>query len=143
MFDARFRLVYNTVFDRSIFQEWFAAENPGVPAGDLPLRPAGEIRKKLREEGITHVLVNWQEIVRYRPSSSYGYTDFVAPRRFLELARMGVLSPAKTLAYGDYAKLSESEPDQREEVDVWGPELKTVIDDKPAWKTIQIFKVMR
>ena len=143
VFDARFPLVYNTVFDRSIFQEWFAAEKPGVPAGELSMRPADEIRKKLCEEGITHVLVNWQEIVRYRPSSNYGYTDFVAPHRFLKLVQMRVLSPAKTLAYGDYAKLLESEVEQRREVDVWGPELKIVIDEKPVWKTIQIFKVLR
>ena len=30
VFDARFPIVYNTVFDRSIFQEWTAKPNPGL-----------------------------------------------------------------------------------------------------------------
>ena len=33
--------------------------------------------------GITHVAVNWQELLRYR--TTYGYTDFVTPGRFRTL----------------------------------------------------------
>lgn len=89
VFDARFPLVYNTVFDRSIFQDWFAEQRPGVAEKDLPLRTADEIRATLKENGITHVVVNWAEIERYR--TTYGYTKFVTRDRFQTLQRMGVL----------------------------------------------------
>ncbi len=40
VFDARFPVVYNTVFNPSIFQEWFAAAAaPGTSERDLPLKP--------------------------------------------------------------------------------------------------------
>ena len=107
VFDAEFPLVYNTVFDRSILQEWTADLRPGVASGDLPLRGADEIRTKLRDEGITHVLVNWQEIVRYR--MSYGYTDYVGPKRFNELEKRGVLVAPLTFASLVLEGLSDEE----------------------------------
>ena len=95
VFDARFRTVYNTVFDYSIFEQLCAEETPGVPAGELPLRDTAEIRRRFREAGITHVFVNWQEIMRYR--NTYGYTDFVTPARFAELQQRGILGEAINL----------------------------------------------
>lgn len=94
VFDAEFALVYNTVFDRSLFQEWFAEERSNVPAKDLPLRDAKDIRATLQTHGITHVFVNWAEIERYR--KTYGYTEFVSRDRFRTLQEMGVLAPSIT-----------------------------------------------
>ena len=88
-----FPCLYNTVFDHSIIEEWCAAR-PGEPAGPAGLRDAAAIRKKLADEGITHVYVNWLEILRYRSPGNYGYTDFVTPELFAELQRLGILGPA-------------------------------------------------
>src|SRR5690606_10578084 len=89
--DAEFGYAYNTVFDESLFEQWTSARVPGVPPAEQPLRPAEEIRQTLGERGITHVFVNWSEILRYR--LTYGYTAFVTPERFEQLVREGVLRP--------------------------------------------------
>ncbi|MCA9078208.1 MAG: hypothetical protein KDA93_24475 [Planctomycetaceae bacterium] len=90
VFDAKFDHVYNTVFDVSIFQDWLSA-TPDLPDGEQSLKSAEEIRSILSEHGITHVFVNWQEVLRYREPGSYGYTAFVTPERIVELAEMDVL----------------------------------------------------
>jgi hypothetical protein len=107
VFDAEFPLVYNTVFDNSIFQEWTGEDQQNIAAANFPLRDAAEIRTKLRDEKISHVLVNWQEIVRYR--MTYGYTDYVAPKRFDELEKRGVLAAPLTLASLVLEGLSDEE----------------------------------
>lgn len=73
VFDARPRVLYNTVFNQPIFREWLAvrpAKDP--PWQDWSLRPIEEVRRKFESEGVTHVLVNWQEILRYR--MTYGHS---------------------------------------------------------------------
>ncbi len=107
VFDARFPVAYNTVFDRSIFQEWTAEPKPGVPDAKLAMKSPAEIRKKLHEEGITHVLVNWQEILRYRPT--YGYAEYVAPERFRRLVETGVLEDPVILNRQKWNGLTPSE----------------------------------
>jgi hypothetical protein len=97
VFEARFPVVYNTVFDRSIFQEWFAVDSPGTPARELRLKPIAQIRAKLHDEGITHINVNWREIERYQSPGSYGYSEFVTPQRFDQLVADGVLLLPQTL----------------------------------------------
>ena len=67
-------------------EQWFAE------AGTEELRPAAEIHRKLRDEGITHIYVNWAEIIRYR--TTYGYTDFVTPEKFRTLQNARILGPA-------------------------------------------------
>lgn len=96
IFDAQFPVVYNTVFNRSIFRDWFAADAPGTPKRNVPLKPAAEIRSKLHAEGITNVYVNWEWIRRYREPGNYGYTDFVTPARFERLLTEGVLGAPTT-----------------------------------------------
>src|SRR5690606_19676868 len=91
VFDAEFDYVYNTVFDESLFERWTSAAVPGVPPAEQPLRPAGEIRETFEEQGITHVFVNWSEILRYR--TTYGYTEYVSPQRFRDLVQKDVLVP--------------------------------------------------
>jgi hypothetical protein len=96
VFEAQFPLVYNTVFNKSIFQEWFAVPARGVPDKEQQLKPASEICEKLHAEGITDVYVSWQEIRRYRSPGSYGYTEFVTPSRFDQLIAAGALATPKT-----------------------------------------------
>lgn len=141
VFDATFPLVYNTVFDASIFQEWCAEPEPGVPGGELKLRDADSIRKTLKEHGITHVLVNWAEILRYR--TTYGYADFVAPRRFAALRDLGVLGEPFV---GHAGQLEYLPPAARTEIDTWGPELKTSVISRrgpvPGWKEWELYPVL-
>jgi 4-amino-4-deoxy-L-arabinose transferase-like glycosyltransferase len=137
VFDARFPLVYNTVFDRSIFQEWCGQSAPGVPARQWQLRDSQTIRDELARAGITHVYVNWQEILRYR--LSYGYTDFVTPERFSELQELGILGPAWEIpAYQPWDALR---PDEQREIEKWARPLIVEHAAKRAFTTFQVFPV--
>ncbi|HEY0981410.1 hypothetical protein [Schlesneria sp.] len=89
LFHARFPYVYNTVFDRSVFEEICKA--PGDTNGSL--RPIEEIRSEFHRRGITHIDVNWAEIQRYRAPGSYGYSEFIQPELFAELQKQGLLGP--------------------------------------------------
>ena len=110
VFDARFPVVYNTVFNPSIFQEWFAAAAaPGTSERDLPLKPASEILAKLHAEGITHVYVDWDWIRRYHEPGNYGFTDFVRPARFDRLMADGVLRTPVSLAMMSMEGMSDRE----------------------------------
>jgi Dolichyl-phosphate-mannose-protein mannosyltransferase len=98
MFGARFPVVYNTVFNPSIFETWLAGQAPpGTKADDLPLKPPKEILDKLHAEGITHIYVDWNWIRRYREPGNYTFTDFVRPVRFQCLVRDGVLGTPVSL----------------------------------------------
>ena len=138
VFDARFPIVYNSVFDHSIFEQWFADPAPDVPHGERPLRDFDEIRQKLAAEGITHIYVNWQEILRYRAPGSYGYTDFVTPGRFARLRELGIVGSPLTHAGMEWEKLSEGD---QKEVERWAPELKTSVNGEPALITFQVYPV--
>jgi hypothetical protein len=107
VFEARMPVVYNTVFDRSIFEDWLAA--PGGSGKNRKLKPVDEIRAKLRAEGITHIYVNWDWIRRYRSPGNYGYTEFVSPSRFDELMRSGVLGTPVTFGRLSVHKMSDSQ----------------------------------
>lgn len=107
VFDARFPVVYNTVFDRSIFQEWTEDPDFDLPPAERPMRSAAEIGKKFHEEDITHVFVNWQEILRYR--TTYGYADYVHPARFDWLVENGLLEEPVILTRRPWTNLSASE----------------------------------
>lgn len=136
VFDARFPLVYNTVFDESILKQWCAPEKPGVPAAELPLRPPDDIRAQLEAEGITHVFVNWGEILRYR--TTYGYTDFVTPQRFTELQRRGILGPPQTLGERETDRLSAR---VQQEIERWAPTLRRTAGGQDRVITLQVFPV--
>ena len=73
-------VVYNTVFDRDIFESIDRDRSPG------------EVRDELDRRGITHIYVDWSEVARYRSPGNYGFTDYVTPDRFDRLVRAGVLS---------------------------------------------------
>ena len=101
IFDARFPVVYNTVFDKNLFEQWTA-----IP-GTQQLKPVAEIRGKLQAEGVTHLFVNWKEILRYR--TTYGYTEFVTPERFQTLQQLGILKDPATIRVIPLELLNESE----------------------------------
>jgi len=80
-FDLEMPVIYNTVFDDSVFEE--------IASG----RSAEEIRRELFSGGVTHVFVDWAEIARYRSAGNYGFPDFIQPEVFDELVAEGVLRP--------------------------------------------------
>lgn len=136
VFDATFPLVYNTVFDDSIFEEWTSGQS-GVEAAPVML-PAEQIRRKLHAEGITHIHVHWGEILRYRLPGSYGYPAYIQPSRFELLCREGVLNTPQTLLRRPVDTLSATE---RQVIESWdgGSEL---FDIQDQWVTVQLFEVV-
>lgn len=113
VFDARFPLSYNTVFDESLLERWCAKRIPGSDPPEWEWLPPEEIRKNFQDAGITHVLVNWSEILRYR--LTYRYTDFVLPDNLDQLVEMGILSPPKPLTIKTIAEMSSSEQQEIEQ----------------------------
>ncbi len=137
VFPMRFAYVYNTVFDRSLFEEW-CGEPGDMSSKDRPLRSADEIRATLAEQGITHLYVNWGEIWRYR--QSYGYTDFVHPSRFQALIDAGILSPPQPLGLRKVEGMSAAEVSVRRE---WAPELFVGSGDDEQLLTGQLYSIQR
>jgi hypothetical protein len=133
VFDARFPLVYNTVFDRSIFEEWCALPN------SQELRDPDEILRKFHDAGITHVFVNWQEVLRYRKPGSYGYTEFVTPRTCLELEKLGVLDTPIPIHFSDMSLLDESEQSEEKS---WA-KLIIIENNQPIMISMQVYRVRR
>ena len=138
LFHAQFPYVYNTVFDRSLFEAWCAER---TESGEFRIRPPDQIRDTLRQHGITHVLVNWSEILRYREPGSYGYTDFAHPDRFAELQGAGVLGPPLPLS--DRASFVPVDEAKRKQIANWAPELGTSLGDRPGLRAVQVFPVRR
>lgn len=136
LFHARFPYVYNTVFDRSRFEQWFAER---TASGDFQLRPADQIRQTLREHGITHVLVNWAEILRYREPGSYGYTDFAHPDWFAKLQAAGILGPPLPLP--ERIALHGIGDKKHQQVADWAPSLLVPTADRTELRAVQIFPV--
>ena len=142
VFDARFPLVYNTVWDDSFFERWCAAapDDSDTPEHDLPMRDPDEIRQSLSDAGIALVYVNWSEILRYRPS--YGFTDFVTPERFVWLRQHGVLGRPLPMSegYGDISLLGE---ESQQELYHWAPSLITQIGGQTVFIAAQVFPVLK
>ena len=134
MFYARFPVVYNTVFDRSILELWLADSTSGE------LRGRDEIRETLRAQGITHIYVNWLEILRYRSPGNYGYTQFVTPERFAELQTLGILAAAWNIPEASL-DLDRLDPLWRPELEDWGAGLITRRPDGASFTTFQVFPV--
>ena len=127
VFDATFELRYNTVFDFELLQAWATDDPLSLDKADIPLKPRDEIVANLRAAGITHVFVNWMEIVRYREPGSYTYTDFVSPRTMRQLVEDGVLNPVRLTAQEGLVRYDDLSPQKQQVIDVWGPELLTSV----------------
>lgn len=143
LFHARFPYVYNTVFDHSIFETWCGEPGP-MASGERPLRSTADIRKKLADEGITHLLVSWADVLRYRQPANYGFTDFVHPQRFRELVDRGVLAAPLALPQGfGRLELSDPEPGIAQQARQWAPELIAPCGERECLTTSQLFPVVR
>lgn len=138
LFHAKFPYLYNTVFDRSLFEQWFAEKSA---TGELQLRPAEQIRETLRQRGVTHILVNWSEILRYREPGSYGYTDFAHPNWFAKLRAAGIL--AAPLPMPDQVSIVFIDEKTQEQVRDWAPRLRRSLADRPALLAVQVFPVQQ
>ncbi len=110
VFDATFPLIYNTVFDDNIFEEWTVdASDTATPLRDRRMLPTDEIRRVLKSQHITHIHVHWGEILRYRVPGSYDYTAYVQPNRFSQLVSAGVLKPPRVMLARPWTALSAGE----------------------------------
>ncbi len=142
VFNAEFSLVYNTVFDDCVFERWTAAESPGdltrQSRRDAAMRPTDEIRAVFAEQQITHVYVNWLEILRYRSPGSYGYTDYVQPSRFSQLVSAGLLAEPQTLSARDWDSFS---PAEQAVIESWDGE-EHLRNHSDTLSVVQIFEVL-
>lgn len=119
VFDAEFPLQYNTVFDDSLFEDYFCELPPVRDESQLPLAATAEIESRLLAAGITHVLVNWGEILRYRIPGSYGYAVTVQPSLFQELQHRQVLGPEIPRMLTPLERYSEMELKELQSWDGW------------------------
>jgi len=85
VFDLEMPVLYNTCFDDCLLEQLVAN------------RTAAEIQAALADRDITYILVNWDEIARYRSPGNYGYSDFVRPEVFDRLVAEGVLVPLEPI----------------------------------------------
>jgi hypothetical protein len=79
VYDARFPILYSTCFDHGRLRAVFLGRTPD------------EVRAELGRRGVSHVMVNWNEIARYR--RTYGFPEFITPALFDRLVEAGVLVP--------------------------------------------------
>jgi hypothetical protein len=126
------------VFDASPFEAWCAQPVDGKPQSEWPLRDPAEIRRTLQEQGITHLCINWLEIIRYRLPGSYGYTDFVHPDRFAVLEAAGLIEPTP---FNRPVLWSELDPAQRQEINRWAPALRVKFSGEDAMRAIELYRV--
>ena len=137
VFDATFPLVYNTVFDDNIFEEWTVdSSDTATPLRDRRMLLPDEIRRVLKSQRITHVFVHWGEILRYRLPESYDYTAYVQPNRFSELVSAGVLKPPKVMLQRPSQSLS---PVEQKTVSSWAGYESLVVND--AFSIVQLYEV--
>jgi hypothetical protein len=145
VFDATFDLRYNTVFDFELLQAWTTDDPLSLQRENIPLKPRDEILSRLRAEGITHVLVNWLEILRYREPGSYTYADFISPRTLQRLVELGVLEPVPLRPQEGLVRLEDLSPGKQQEIDRWAPELRTnAVTDSgplPAVRAYELYAV--
>jgi hypothetical protein len=82
-FDLRMLIRYNTCFDENVLEQ--LARN----------RTPDELAAELKRQKISHILVDWAEIDRYRSPGNYGFTPFIQPELFTRLRRAGVIVPVE------------------------------------------------
>ncbi len=137
VFDATFPVAYDTVFDSCLFEEWTTLpEDNQRPAKERRMLPPAAIRNRLRDEGITHILINWSDVLRYR--MTYGYTEYVAPSRFKQLADDGVLGLQMSLLQQPWDKLSAGEQAM---VESW-PGFELLVPDRAAFTVVELYRVL-
>ncbi len=137
VFDAECEYRYNTVFDYSLLEQWTSSK---LGKNEWELLPAETIRQNFQVAGITHILINWNEILRYR--TTYGYTDFVSPERLKQLADRW---PFEEVPLPDEFNLRDWEgidDSWKDEIERWGPELKRrTFSGDQKMKQFQLFEL--
>lgn len=92
-------VVYNTVFDREIFETLAKGKTPA------------QVAEGLRALGVDYVYVDWQSIERFRSPFNYGFTDFITAAEFDRLVRAGVLDRPEPLgAQGELYRVRTGRP---------------------------------
>lgn len=81
VFDFRNPIIYSTCFDRSPAELW------------LRDRTLNEQREHLRQAGVTHLMVSWSELARYRSPGNYGFSSWPVPGDFEQMVASGLLRP--------------------------------------------------
>ncbi len=143
VFEMEFPVYYNTVFDDSNLQLWTADPNSELSTKNLQMKSAVEIRATFKQKGITHIFVNWQEVLRNRVG--YGYTDYITPKRFIQLQQMGIIGrPIEFLVPDNfiYRPLETFSDQEQKEITNWAPEL--ISTDRQGEKRVitwQIFEI--
>jgi hypothetical protein len=89
VFDLKPTVLYNTCFDDCVFEQLVRDKTSKHVPPEKQLRPANEIRTEFASLRLAYVLVDWDEIKRYR--DTYGFTDFVQPQVFEQLVKEGIL----------------------------------------------------
>jgi len=92
-FDLQLPALYNTCFDSCLLETMIKTRSPQ------------QRRQRFSEEGITHVFVQWSAIERYRGPGNYGFTDFVTPGLFDELAGEGLLKKVELNVPREFGEL--------------------------------------
>lgn len=116
VFEARRPVTYSTVFNHNVFEQLFAAED------GKSMKPAAELKQALKDHGITHILVNWNEVLRYR--TTYGYTDFVTPEHVHHLEKLGLMTPVPLPRGVSLAVKVDDQSDSRKfQLATWGQSL--------------------
>lgn len=136
IFDARFDLRYNTVFDPSLFVEWCSAR-PAAAQDARTLLPVDVIRSRFQKEGITHVFVNWKELLRYR--LTYGSPDFLAPASLRQLQQNELLRRRDDWPAGAI-ELSVLSAQEIQELEHWAPEMLIEINGKRWFVTSELYE---
>ena len=136
VFDATFPLLYNTVFDDCLFEDWTSLPaDKQRPVSVRRMLPPEQALHHLRQQGVTHVLVNWGAILRYR--LTYGYTEYVVPARFQQLVEEGVLQPRRVLLQQPWSKMSDSE---RAMVESWQG-YKNLVPNDTDFSVVELYDV--
>jgi hypothetical protein len=89
VFDLDVPIFYSTCFDETPLRRVALLELESESA------TSREIRRRFAEAGVSHVLVHWGEIARYR--ATYGFDPWVRPALFDNLVAEGVLVPLPTI----------------------------------------------
>ncbi len=143
VFDLSIPVVYNTVFDESLFERWTADESDERRwSAERRMKSANDIRQTLHARGISHVYVNWLEILRYRRPGSYTYTDYVMPSRLRQLVDTGVLAPPVPLSRILWTDMSQQDRDLIEGWTGYEDLLTETSHGQPLkWTPVLLYKV--
>ena len=143
VFDLQVPVDYNTVFDESLFELWTADNTDDrLWSAERRMQAPDIVQKELKNRGITHIYVNWLEILRYRRPGSYGYTNYVTPARFQQLLSAGVLDDPMILNQGIWEDRSARD---RTTISKWNgyEDLLTEpsFDGKRRWQPLRLYRV--